>query len=67
MNKSGFVEIKHSALEILSSNMDTVLIKYRVILNSQILVQNTPLLLGHDMMSDVITSLLWIATNTATR
>ena len=67
MNKSGFVEIKHSALEILNRNTDTVLIKYRVILNSQILVQNTPLLLGHDMMSDVINSLLWIATNTATR
>ena len=55
MNKSGFVEIKYSAVEILSRNTDTVL-----------LVQNMPLILGHDMMSDVINSLLWIATNTPT-
>ena len=29
MNKSGFVEVKHSALEILIRNTDTVLIKSR--------------------------------------
>ena len=66
MNKSGFVEIKHSALEILSRITDAVLIKFDKFSRNQILVQNIPLILGHDMMSDVINSLLWITTNTPT-